>query len=626
MKQQFEQSKNASEEQKPAIKHVNGALLEAGAGSGKTFVIIEHIIDKINLFLNENINILRLKNNSNEFLLKLRIFLSEIVVTTFTRKAAEELSIRLKNRIEKMIITQYDIDETLHREMWKYVMESFACLNVSTIHSFCFTLIKNGTFLNLNPASKVISEIQGKKRIENILKKWIDNNQNENSLLIENLLLHFTSIVESFYLIFNDPNLRKMWPKIEAEKIFETNLCEFTKELKKHSPFRNAFETHLDLENDYSQFKKLKWFQLLQQFEKIRTSENFNDFYALFSNINRLPPKPNEHQSTEEIIKYWSGIKALKDFIKNKDNLESFNLYYKEYSSNFMNWAQTIKKIIDYLEFNYFTLSDTGMTFSDLEYYVLSGMENDTVRKRVSSLINYFIIDEFQDVSNAQFDLIEKVIDSKFERLFGVGDIKQAIYGFRGGELEVFLKCQKLVNKVYSLKDNYRSIEEIVSFNNEFFSYIFKKGQKFRGEEDILITVTKQSSKHNGSCKICQQVEENDVVINKSNNDNGGIFKCNTIINFINKSRELEPGENANSNSKPKLKNKDVDILEAKVIALYIKKLDYENNPYKRPLSVLYKNLNPVKYLISFLIEEDISFQAQIKIPYKDDPIIGIFT
>ncbi|MBF0361385.1 MAG: UvrD-helicase domain-containing protein [Oligoflexia bacterium] len=590
---------SASIEQKNAIEHFGGVLLEAGAGSGKTYVIIEHVVYRIGIFLEENFNLYN--NKRNDFILSLRIFLSEIVVATFTRKAAAELSIRLKKRIEKLAS-----DSNNSSEMWLCVLEVLSCLNVSTIHSFCLSLIKNGTFLNLDPSSKVISEMQEKKRIEVLLKKWINlhnNNNNSasvkiNELLIENLRLHFPSIVESFYKIFNDPNIRKMWTTMDVDKIYNTSLNGYIDEIKKHSPFKSAFESKIDLINDYSQFKKYKWFQFLLQFEQIKDSKTFNDILKLFINLTRLPPKPSDHLSVFEISKSWEGLKALKDFIKKKDNLHAFELYYSQWST-FKDWAQTIKDIVLYLEKNH--LNSNGMTFSDLEYYVLLGLEDSAIQKRVSKLIKYFIIDEFQDVSNAQFALIEKVIDSQFDRLFGVGDIKQAIYGFRGGELEVFLKCQQKVAKVLSLQDNYRSTKDIVSFNNEFFSYIFTKGPKFSGEDDSIMKITKQSSKHAQLCIDCQASSLSGII--KSH----VVFPNTTITT-------------STAGLKSKLKNKDVEILEAKAIVANIKNSN-ENN-----ITVLYKNLNPVKYLLSLLLEEDISFQAQIKIPYKDDPIVSIFS
>ena len=85
--------RSPNEEQKKAIKHNGGVLLSAGAGSGKTFVLVEHIIFKIK----EKINVSNI--DDLDFEIKIKKFLSEIVIMTFTNKAASELSVRLKERI-----------------------------------------------------------------------------------------------------------------------------------------------------------------------------------------------------------------------------------------------------------------------------------------------------------------------------------------------------------------------------------------------------------------------------------------------------------------------------------------------------------------------------------------------
>ena len=70
------------------------------------------------------------------------------------------------------------------------------------------------------------------------------------------------------------------------------------------------------------------------------------------------------------------------------------------------------------------------MTFSDLEYYVHEGLGLSGVIDRMAQSYRYIIIDEFQDTSPIQFKIITKMIKENYQRLFCVGDKKQAIYGF----------------------------------------------------------------------------------------------------------------------------------------------------------------------------------------------------
>ena len=96
---------------------------------------------------------------------------------------------------------------------------------------------------------------------------------------------------------------------------------------------------------------------------------------------------------------------------------------------------------------------------------------------RIGSRFRHFLIDEFQDTSVLQWNNIYILIEEALSiggTLFYVGDRKQAIYRFRGGEARLFDGVRKELGqfgqKVDVLGSNYRSSKEIVQFNNRIFS------------------------------------------------------------------------------------------------------------------------------------------------------------
>lgn len=126
----------------------------------------------------------------------------------------------------------------------------------------------------------------------------------------------------------------------------------------------------------------------------------------------------------------------------------------------------------------------------------IAGQPVPFIYERLGRKYRYFLIDEFQDTSMLQWQnllpLIEESLSTnKFNML--VGDAKQAIYRFRNGEVELFsslpdiyqndgstlsMAREKMLNNHYiekPLLTNYRSLEEIVSFNNDFFE-VLKSG------------------------------------------------------------------------------------------------------------------------------------------------------
>lgn len=96
---------------------------------------------------------------------------------------------------------------------------------------------------------------------------------------------------------------------------------------------------------------------------------------------------------------------------------------------------------------------------------------------RLAMNFKHYLIDEFQDTSFLQWDNLKTMVSDALSRggsLFYVGDKKQAIYRFRGGEAKLFdevLRDFAIYNpRKYILKKNWRSQKEVVEFNNRIFS------------------------------------------------------------------------------------------------------------------------------------------------------------
>lgn len=118
------------------------------------------------------------------------------------------------------------------------------------------------------------------------------------------------------------------------------------------------------------------------------------------------------------------------------------------------------------------------------------------IYERLGERYKHFFIDEFQDTSQMQWQNLIPLIDNALssEDLQGnrgslliVGDPKQSIYRWRGGKAEQFIELSKNSNpfsnkdkKVIHLETNYRSYDEVINFNNEFFRFL---AEKFENED-----------------------------------------------------------------------------------------------------------------------------------------------
>ena len=115
---------------------------------------------------------------------------------------------------------------------------------------------------------------------------------------------------------------------------------------------------------------------------------------------------------------------------------------------------------------------------------------------RLASRFRHYLIDEFQDTSRLQWHNLEKMAEEALSTggsLFYVGDRKQAIYGFRGGEAGLFDdiigRFAAFPVKVEYLTQNWRSQRAIVDFNNAIFSpanlksFVLQKEEFERGKK-----------------------------------------------------------------------------------------------------------------------------------------------
>ncbi|HKX87165.1 MAG TPA: UvrD-helicase domain-containing protein [Flavobacterium sp.] len=152
------------------------------------------------------------------------------------------------------------------------------------------------------------------------------------------------------------------------------------------------------------------------------------------------------------------------------------------------------------------------------------------IYERLGERYKHFFIDEFQDTSQMQWQNLIPLIDNALssEDLQGnqgslliVGDPKQSIYRWRGGKAEQFIDLTKKKNypfsnqdfKVFNLESNYRSYDEVIHFNNDFFRFL---ADKFENEDykDLYLNKSYQriNNKKGGFVNISFLVEadEND--------------------------------------------------------------------------------------------------------------------
>ena len=562
-----------NEEQKRAIECPGNVLLAAGAGSGKTYVLVEHIIFLTQKFIEQKKYV-----GVEDFLRKIKKYFSGIVLITFTRKSTAEIRLRVKKRMEAKVL------EEEGGKIWESVLAASPLLNISTIHGFCSLLLKQGFFPGFGRNFEIMSDIEGVQRIDKLFVEWFKFEKEKDSFKKEEknyeiIAANRQFVVAGLVKIFNDPSLRNKWKNFQFIDGKNKKLNDFMKEYLSCMGLDKVFVERVDVDiNKNSKKWELllkNFYELADQYE-IGTVEGIEAFEQLLSSVRIIPPrKTQENAIARECIK---NISKLKNFLKDhKTELIAF----EECQDKMNQWVKLFGSVFKYIENEYRKIPQ--MSYADLEYYVFEGLKNQKIADKISNLYQYIVVDEFQDTSDIQFEIIKKIVQEDYKKIFCVGDYKQAIYGFRGGEISVFERCKRKVENNLELACNFRSEKAIVDFNNDFFNAVLNCGDSF---ENICADSGKKKFQYS----------------NKEKNE-GFVLRHKVIVSDKTSNvQEIEALKIFNLISSMK---KSGDILE---------------------VAILYKKLAPSRILREHLLLNKIPFVAQVKISYGEDFTVNLCT
>jgi len=203
-------------------------------------------------------------------------------------------------------------------------------------------------------------------------------------------------------------------------------------------------------------------------------------------------------QTKQRIAEIWLYENILKNLIP----LSVINLVQHEF--------ETLKE-----QYNVLPISE----FNALIHEEIKDQPAPFIYERLGDRYRHFFIDEFQDTSSLQWQnlipLIDNALSQQFEdnsqgSLLLVGDAKQAIYRWRGGLPEQFMNLYGSENpfavfqkNVENLDTNYRSCEEVIDFNNKFFSFIAQYfGDTVHKNLYEIGNKQKQNTKPNGYVQV----------------------------------------------------------------------------------------------------------------------------
>lgn len=142
-----------------------------------------------------------------------------------------------------------------------------------------------------------------------------------------------------------------------------------------------------------------------------------------------------------------------------------------------------------YEQYQKILIKNNACDFDDLLLYASRCLNHDDCRNHFINTWHYLLVDEFQDTSTIQYDIIKKLYNFRNNCLFAVGDENQSIYGWRGAQPNNINDFREKLNpSVCYLTYNYRSCPEVINFSNGYLQYGKQMVSKSNNKGQVSLT------------------------------------------------------------------------------------------------------------------------------------------
>ena len=444
---------NFTEEQQQAITKSNTSIIvSAGAGSGKTAVLSERVIDKI----------------------KKGIHVDELLILTFTNKAALEMKERIENKIKKL-----KNEEELKRLDKAYI---------TTFDAFCLSIVKKYHYKkNISQNLKIIDssfmDLKRNEFLDEILEEKYEKKEEKFKNLINNFCGKDDKNIKDAILLY----LSNISLKIDKQDYLDTYI-------EKHYSTKYIDELIEDLEK----LKNDKIEELTNLLEEIKLYDINNYYDKLIIAINpilggnnikiKLPQLPPNTEENVKLIK--EEIKKIVDEILEIDSLKQTG------KEDYLETKEVTEEIIDIVKkldekIQEYKRNLDIYEFIDIELLATSLVQDKEIKAELKQSFKEIMIDEYQDTSDIQEYFINQIENNN---VYMVGDIKQSIYRFRNANPNIFKnKYDSYKNNIdgfkIDLNKNFRSRIEVLDIINQIFNKLMNKeygGASYKEEHQLI--------------------------------------------------------------------------------------------------------------------------------------------
>ena len=484
-----------TDQQKNAIYATDGSVLvSAAAGSGKTAVLVERVINLVTRSENP-------------------IDVDRLLIVTFTRAAAAEMRQRISLALNSLLENDPYNPNLLKQKQLLYTA------SISTIDSFCSEIVREyfhalGVSRDFRIADEGELDVLRKTALDNAFNTFYSSDSDD-----------FIALLDAFSSKGGDVKLRETVLKIAtflstqpfpekwlenmlsgygensvAESIWGKIIIEYAKTIVHHAinltqNSLKILENDVKLQNSFAP-KIEDDLVFLDNLLKKLYSNSWNDICsAAFSfSAGRLTP-PKGYKDNPIKIAVANNRDEVKDAIK------SVQLYFANSEEEVLSEMKELQGLVatlfdlvrEYIkEFDAQKSKKNVLSFSDIELLTVKllaepldeGYRKTSAADEISNRYDAVIVDEFQDVNDVQ-DLIFKCVSREENNIFVVGDVKQSIYGFRQAKPQIFIDRKNSYEKFDAenpaypatiiLDKNFRSRKEVCDTVNFIFRNLMTK-------------------------------------------------------------------------------------------------------------------------------------------------------
>lgn len=456
-----------NKEQKLAIDTLNNNIIvSAGAGSGKTAVLTERIVNHI----------------------RRGVDIKNLLVLTFTNAAAKEMKERVRKKLSE------DKDLSIYADLVE-------ASNITTFDSYILNIVKKYNYLLKVPRDIKITDsyyvnVKINEILDNLLLLYYQNNKiddyfslfpsNSDKTLKEGIIdLYNKVILKPDSRVFLENYIEKFYSGENIEgiisKYYEVILSKIKAKSSLMSELREiVFEIRESVSAEFGETSdKIEYIDIAQEwcenYFRVISDDKF-DYAAVKDVICNVPVFGNrKFGDADELKKLFSDkkkdiFKAEKELVMFENKSEIIESINSERKINALVCDITLK-LLD--EVSRFKCENNCYEFIDISKMAISLVRDfSSVREELKNNIYEILIDEYQDNSDLQ-EIFIGYISNK--NVYTVGDIKQSIYRFRNANPYNFKEKYDLYRDTsegikIDLNQNYRSRREVLNNINLIFN------------------------------------------------------------------------------------------------------------------------------------------------------------